>query len=114
MIGGKRKREEDLMKSMSQLQTVSDIRGMHSIGARSIPKHMRSSYLELYVLDREKARLDREIFSLDKRRKSAHTRLDSILQRMKFSKKEVEARTDVITQHRATPRKPLKTIKIKY
>ncbi len=102
------------MKSMSQLQTVSDIRGMHSIGARSIPKHMRSSYLELYVLDREKARLDREIFSLDKRRKSAHTRLDSILQRMKFSKKEVEAGTDAITQHRVTPRGPLKTMSIKY
>ena len=102
------------MKSMSQLQTVSDIRGMHSIGARSIPKHMRSSYLELYVLDREKARLDREIFSLDKRRKSAHTRLDSILQRMKLSKKEVEAGTDATTQHRATPRKPLKTMSIKY
>ena len=109
------------MKSMSQLQTVSDIRGMHSIGARSIPKHMRSSCLELYVLDREKTRLDSEIFSLDKRRKSAHTRLDSILQRIKFSKKEVEAGTDAclparqaLPQHRATPRKPLKTIKIKY
>jgi len=102
------------MKSMSQLQTVSDIRGMHSIGARSIPKHMRSSYLELYVLDREKARLDREIFGLDKRRKSALTRLDSIHQRMQFSKKGLEAETDAIIQHRVTPRKPLKTIKIKY
>ena len=114
MIGGKRKREVDLMKSMSQLQTVSDIRGMHSIGARSIPKHMRSSYLELYVLAREKTRLDREIFSLDKRRKSAHTRLDSILQRMNFFKEEVEVGTHVITQHRAVPRKPLKTMSIKY
>ena len=102
------------MKSMSQLQTVSDIRGMHSIGARSIPKHMRSSYLELYVLDREKARLDREIFGLDKRRKSAWTRLDSITQRMKFSKKEIEVEKDATTQYRAAPRKPLKTIKIKY
>jgi len=102
------------MKSMSQLQTVSDIRGMHSIGARSIPKQMRSSYLELYVLDREKARLDREIFGLDKRRKSAYARLDSILQRMKHSKKELEVETEATTQHRAVPRKPLKTMSIKY
>ena len=102
------------MKSMSQLQTVSDIRGMHSIGGRSIPKHMRSSYLELYVLDREKARLDREIFSLDKRRKSACARLDSITQRMKFSKKEVEEVTDATAERSVTSRKPLKKMSIKY
>ena len=102
------------MKSMSQLQTVSDIKGMHSIGARSIPKAMRSSYLELYVLDRERSRLDKERFSLDKRGKSAQTRLDSIAQRMEKLKKEIEAGTDATTQHRATPRKPLKTMSIKY
>jgi len=102
------------MKSMSQLQTVSDIRGMHSIGGRSIPKHMRSSYLELYVLDREKARLDREIFGLDKRRKSAYTRLDSIIQRMKLSKKEVEEVTDATAERSVISRKPLKKMSIKY
>ena len=102
------------MKSMSQLQTVSDIRGMHSIGARSIPKAMRSSYLELYVLDREKARLDREIFGLDKRRKSAYMRLDSITQRMKLSKKEVEEVTDATAERSVTSRKPLKKMSIKY
>ena len=102
------------MKSMSQLQTVSDIRGMHSIGARSIPKAMRSSYLELYVLDREKARLDREIFGLDKRRKSAYTRLDSIAQRVEKLKKEVEEVTDATAERSVTSRKPLKKMSIKY
>ncbi len=102
------------MKSMSQLQTVSDIKGMHSIGARSIPKAMRSSYLELYVLDRERARLEKEKVSLDKRRSSAQTRLESIAQRMGKLKKEIEEGTEVTTQRRATPRKPLKTMSIKY
>jgi predicted nucleic acid-binding Zn-ribbon protein len=102
------------MKSMSQLQTVSDIKGMHSIGARSIPKAMRSSYLELYVLDREKARLEKEKFSLDKRGRSAQTRLDSISQRMEKIKKEIEEETDVTAQRRVTSRRPLKTMSIKY
>ena len=102
------------MKSMSQLKAVSDIRGMHSIGARSIPKHMRSSYLELYVLDREKARLDGEIFSLDKRRKSANTRLSSIHQRMRLFKKEIETKTEGVPQHRVVPGKPLKRMSIRY
>lgn len=102
------------MKSMSQLQTVSDIKGMHSIGARSIPKAMRSSYLELYVLDRERSRLEKERFSLDKRRTSAQTRLDSIAQRMEKLKKEIEEGTDVTVRRSLTSRKPLKTMSIKY
>jgi len=102
------------MKSMSQLQTVSDIKGMHSIGARSIPKAMRSSFLELYVLDREKARLEKEKVGLDKRRNSAQMRLDSIAQRMEELKKEIEEKTNVTTQRSATLRKHLKTMSIKY
>jgi hypothetical protein len=102
------------MKSMSQLQTVSDIKGMHSIGARSIPKAMRSSFLELYVLDREKARLEKEKFGLDKRRNSAQTRLDSIAQRVEKLKKEIEEKTDVTAQCSVTSKKPLKKMSIKY
>ena len=102
------------MKSVSQLQTVSDIKGMHSIGARSIPKAMRSSYLELYVLDRERDRLEKEKFSLDKRRNCAQTRMDSILQRIGTIKKETEEETQIIAQHRGTSRKPLKKMSIRY
>ncbi|MFH1691779.1 MAG: hypothetical protein ABIC68_04335 [Candidatus Omnitrophota bacterium] len=102
------------MKSMSQLQTVSDIKGMHSIGARSIPKAMRSSYLELYVLDRERARLEKEVFSLDKRRNSAQTRLSSIVQRLEKQKKEIEKGEEVIVQRRITSKKPLKMMPIRY
>lgn len=102
------------MKSMSQLQTVSDIKGMHSIGARSIPKAMRSTYLELYVLDRERARLGKEKFSLDKRGNIAQIRLDSIVRRIEKLKKEVEELTDVVAHRSATSRKPLKTMSIKY
>lgn len=102
------------MKSMSQLQTVSDIKGMHSIGARSIPKAMRSSYLELYVLDRERSRSEKEKFSLDKRRNSAQTRLDSIAERMGKLKKEVEEVTDATAERSVTSRKPLKKMSIKY
>lgn len=110
------------MKSMSQLHTVSDTKGMHSIGARSIPKAMRSSYLELYVLDRERDRLRKEKFSLDKRRNSAQVRLDSIAERVENLKKEVEEVTDATAGRNVTSRppgpiragKPLKKMSIKY
>ena len=102
------------MKSMSQLQTVSDIKGMHSIGARSIPKAMRSSYLELYVLDRERGRLEKEKFSLDKRRNGAQTRLDSITHRMERLQKEIQEGVETKVHKSIHPRKPLKKMSIKY
>ena len=101
------------MKSMSQLQTVSDIKGMHSIGARSIPKAMRSSYLELYVLDRERSRLEKENFAVDKRRNNAQMRLDSIAARMEKLKEEIkeESKSHSYSSH---PKKFLKTMSINY
>jgi hypothetical protein len=83
------------MKSISQLQTESDIKGMHSIGARSIPKSMRSSYLELYVLDRERARLEKEQFSTDKKWKNAQRRLDNLAVRMQKLLKEINEEKEV-------------------
>ena len=83
------------MKSISQLQTVSDMKGMHSIGARSIPKAMRSSYLELYVLDRERARLEKEQFSTDKKMKNAQGRLDNLAVRMQKLLKEINEEKEV-------------------
>ncbi len=102
------------MKSMSQLQTVSDIKGMHSIGARSIPKAMRSTYLELYVLDREKARLEKEKFSLDKRGNGAQTRLDSITHRMERLQKEIREGVETKVHRNVPTRKPFKKMSIKY
>ena len=101
------------MKSMSQLQTVSDIKGMHSIGARSIPKAMRSSYLELYVLDRERSRLEKENFAVDKRRNNAQMRLDSIAARMEKLQEEIKEESKSHS-HSSHPKKFLKTMSINY
>jgi hypothetical protein len=113
------------MKSISQLETVSDIKGMHSIGARSIPKAMRSSYLELYVLDRERARLEKEQFSTDKRMRNAQRRLDSLAVRVQKLLKEINGEKEVADSARAqatagkahrgiSPGKPLKKMPIRY
>jgi len=100
------------MKSTSQLQTISDVKGMRSAGARSIPKTMRSSYLELYVLDRERARLEKEKSGLDKRRNCVQTRFNSIARRMENLKKEIGKETDVDAQGGATSRKSPKKFKM--
>jgi len=101
------------MRKMQHILSVREIKSIHSIGARSIPKVQRSSYLELYILKREKDRLEKEIFALDKRRNSANKELDSINKRIEKLQKEVHQEQKIKT-HRGVPTKPLKTMPISY
>jgi hypothetical protein len=101
------------MKGTLQTPGVREIKSVHSVGARSIPKARRSSYLELYVLGSEKDRLEKEIFALDKRRDAAKKRLDSACKRIKKLQKETHERQKIKT-YRDVPTKPLKTMAINY
>jgi len=77
------------MKGMLQTQGIGNIKSIHSIGARSIPKVQRSSHLELYALGREKDRLEKEIYALNKRTSVAERQLDSVYMRIKKLQKEI-------------------------
>ena len=100
------------MKVM-QLPGLRDIRSIHSAGIRSIPKVQRSPHLELYTLSREKLRLEKEIYALDKRTNAAKRQLANILKRMEGLQKEVHQEESIKT-YRGLPRRPLKTMAIKY
>jgi hypothetical protein len=101
------------MKGILQVTGVRDIKTIHSVGARSIPKVQRSAYLELYMHRREKDRLEKEIFVLDKRRTTAKRLLDSIDKRIEKLQTEVHEGQKVKT-YRNIPTKPLKTLSIQY
>ena len=101
------------MKGILQVTGVREIKSMHSVGARSIPKAQRSAYLELYVHRREKDRLEKETFVLDKRRNTAKRLLDSINKRIEKLQTEAHEEQKVKT-YRNIPTKPLKTLSIKY
>ncbi len=102
------------MRSMSQIHNLQDIKGIHFGGVRSIPKSQRSSYLELYVLDREMDRLGKEKFALDKRRNNCQKRLDMIASRKEKLYKQVKEEGEIKVHRGASPRKPLKTMSIRY
>ena len=55
------------MKALHEIATIRNMRSMHSIGARSVPKVQRSPYLDLYSLKREKDRLEKEVVVLEKK-----------------------------------------------
>ena len=101
------------MRGLQQIPSVRDIKSIDSIGARSIPKVQRSSYLGLYMLRREKDRLEKEIFAIEKRRDSAKRQLDSINKRIEELQKEVGQQQKIKT-YRDIPIKPLKTMSVNY
>ena len=101
------------MRGIQQMPGVRDIKSIHSVGARSIPKVQRSSYLELYMLRREKDGLEKEIFALDKRRNAANRQLNSINNRIEKLQKEIHEEQKIKT-YRSVPTRPLKTMAINY
>ena len=101
------------MKKAQHILSIRDIRSIHSAGTRSIPKVQRSSYLELYTLKREKERLEKEIFALDKRQAIARRQLDSTNKRIDKLQKEAHEEQK-IKNYKNVPTKPLKTMAINY
>ena len=101
------------MRGMMQVAGIRDVKSIQSTGTRSIPKVQRSSYLELYMLKREKDRLEKEIYGLDKRRNTAKRQLDSISIRIEKQQKEIRQEQEIGT-YRSIPTKPLKTMGISY
>jgi hypothetical protein len=101
------------MKGMLQVTGVREIKSIHSVGARSIPKSQRSAYLELYMHRREKDRLEKEIFVLGKRRNTAKRLLDTINKRIEKLQTEAHEEQKGNT-YRNVPTKQLKTLSIQY
>lgn len=101
------------MKGTMHIASSKEIKNVHSAGVRSIPKVQRSSYLELYRLRREKDRLEKEIFALDKRSASANRQLCSINKRIEILQKETIEEHKPKTCRKTTAR-PFKAMAINY
>jgi len=101
------------MRGIQQISSLRNIKSIHSIGARSIPKVQRSSYLESYILRREKDILEKEVFALDKKKTAADKQLNSIAKRIERLQKETQDDHKVKT-YRGISTRPLKTMAIKY
>ena len=101
------------MRGIQQMPGLKDIKSIHSIGARSIPKVQRSSYLDLYILRREKDRLEKEVLALDKRKTAADRQFNSIAKRIEKLQKETHDEHKVKTYKQISAR-PLKPMAINY
>ncbi len=101
------------MRGIQQILSLRNIKSIHSVGTRSIPKVQRSGYLDLYILKREKDRLEKEIFALEKRRMAADRELNSIAKHIERLQKESHEEQKIKTNRDVSARS-LKKMAIHY
>lgn len=101
------------MKKNFNISGLRDVKNMHSIGARCIPKVLRSSYLDLYLCKKDMERLENEIFMLDKKRNCVYMQLESANEQIKKLQNEIidEQKNKSI---KTTPSKSIKLMSLKY
>lgn len=108
-----------MARGVTELSGLREIRSMTSSKKRSIPRVQSSAYLDLYMLKKEKDRVEKEVYILDKRKSSMQKRLAEIDAEMKkLEKKETgeqagerQMNAETIKKH---PAKDWKTMAIKY
>jgi len=69
-------------RSSSDIGGLRNVKSMHSTGKRSIPRVASSAYLDLYMLRKEKERLEKEDAILEKRKAGIRKRLEDIEKEM--------------------------------
>ena len=66
------------MRGMTNVSGLRDIRSLRSTGKRSSSRVQSSAHLDLYILEKEKERLEKEAFLLEKRSRAILKRLGDI------------------------------------
>ncbi len=104
-----------MVRGVTELSGLREMRTMHSSKKRSIPRVQSSAYLDLYMLGKEKDRMEKEMFILEKRKTSLQKRLYEIAVEMKKREgaetREKRAAPDEFNNHR---KKDWKTMAMTY
>ena len=101
------------MKALHEIATIRNIRSMHSIGARSVPKAQRSPYLDLYTLKKEKDRLEKETAMLEKKERITSRLLSDVNKLIAGLQEEIRGEDGIRTM-KNTKANPMRTMPIRY
>ena len=78
------------MKGVTDAGGLRSIKSMHSTGKRSMPRVLSSAYLDLYMLRKEKDRLEKEKSVLKRRWSAIQKRLRDIAEQMEMLEKSAK------------------------
>jgi len=103
------------MKGVSEISGLRSIKSMHASGKRSVPRVQSSAYLDLYMLRKEKDRLEKDMFVLDKRKNDIQKKLDDVNKQMdKLQKSATEVKEKYSQEVKRPSGKELKTMSLEY
>ena len=103
------------MKDLSEISGLRSIKSMHSSNKRSIPRVQSSAYLDLYMMRKEKDRLEKDVYILDKRKGESQKKLDHVNKQMdKLLKAEPEEKEKPSQEVKKSSGKDWKTMNLKY
>ena len=103
------------MRSATEFRGLREIRTIQSLKRSSMPKSQSSSYLDLYMMKREKDRLEKETFTLEKKRRAIQTRIDEIDKEMDRLQEEDTKRKRMVSQEANKPsEKEWKRMRLRY
>ena len=103
------------MSGVSEISGLRSIKSMHSSSKRSIPRVQSSTYLDLYVLRKEKDRIEKEIYILDKKKGESQKKLDDVNKQMdKLLTAEPERKEKLSQEVTKLSGKDWKTMSLKY
>jgi hypothetical protein len=80
-----------MIRGVMKLKGLRETRTLQGSKKRSMPRAQNATYLDIFILGKERDRLDKEIIIIDKRKTSMSRRLDEIAIEMK-SLEEAENR----------------------
>ena len=101
------------MKALHEISTLRNVRSMHSIGARSIPRVQRSLYLDLFALQRERDRLAKDALILETKMKTTGRLLRDVKKLIAGLQGEIQGDRAIKTV-KHTKTNSLRTMPIRY
>jgi hypothetical protein len=72
-----------MIRGFLKLKGLRETRTLQGSKKRSMPRAQNATYLDIFILGKERDRLDKEMIIIDKRRTSMRRRLDEIAIEMK-------------------------------
>lgn len=104
-----------MVRGVTKLKGLSETRTLQGSKKRSMPRLQSSSYLDLFLLGKEKDRLEKEMFILDKRKTRLQKKLDEIAVEMKkLEGAKTRGKRATSDESKKHPPKDWKTIAMTY
>ena len=104
-----------MIRGVMKLKGLRETRTLQGSKKRSMPRAQNATYLDIFILGKERDRLEKEMIIIDKRKASMRRRIDEIAVEMKkLEEAEIRGKRATPGESKSRPAKGWKTMAMKY